>query len=288
MSISAKLVSQLREKTGAGMMDCKKALEETGGDFDKAIEFLRKKGAAVAAKRAEKAANEGIVLSKLSEDAKSGALVELNCETDFVARSEDFTKFANKLVAHILANDFSNQNDLLESKLDSITVKESLDELIGKVGEKVVISRFAKINVDNGVLIDYIHPGSRLAVVVKFLAQNPVTPEFNLIAKDIAMQIAAMRPIAISRDQINKEILDKEVEIYKEQARQEGKPEQIAQKIAEGRLNKFFKEVCLLEQEFVKDNSKVIGDLLNEYNSKFNNNVTIAEFFRYHLGDEKK
>lgn len=288
MSISAKLVSQLREKTGAGMMDCKKALEETGGDFDKAIEFLRKKGAAVAAKRAEKAANEGIVLSKLSDDSKSGALVELNCETDFVARSEDFTKFANKLVAHILANDFSNQDDLLESKLDSITVKESLDELIGKVGEKVVISRFAKINVDNGILIDYIHPGSRLAVVVKFLAQNPVTPEFNSIAKDIAMQIAAMRPIAISRDQINKEILDKEVEIYKEQARQEGKPEQIAQKIAEGRLNKFFKEVCLLEQEFVKDNSKVIGDLLNEYNSKFNNNVTIAEFFRYHLGDEKK
>lgn len=285
MNITAAQVNELRQKTGAGMMDCKKALTEANGDFEKAIEILRKKGASVAAKRAEKSANEGIVSTKVSEDGKFAAIVEVNCETDFVAKSEDFVGLTNLVLNSVYQNKFSNVEDLLNSNLE---IKTKLDEVMGKVGEKIEISRVATESADNGMLIDYVHMGSKLAVIVKFDNVSNAKDELAHIGKDIAMQVAAMRPLCVYRDEVPKDIIEKEMEIYKELARKEGKPENILEKIATGRLNKFYQENCLSEQAFIKDNSKTVSDLVNEFNKKNQGQAKIALFRRFHLGDEKK
>lgn len=285
MNITAAQVNELRQKTGAGMMDCKKALTEANGDFEKAIEILRKKGASVAAKRAEKSANEGMVSTKVSEDGKFAAIVEVNCETDFVAKSEDFVGLTNLVLNSVFQNKFSNVEDLLNSNQE---VKIKLDEVMGKVGEKIEISRVATESADNGMLIDYVHMGSKLAVIVKFDNVSSAKDELVHIGKDIAMQVAAMRPLCVYRDEVPKDIIEKEMEIYKELARKEGKPENILEKIATGRLNKFYQENCLSEQAFIKDNSKTVNDLVNEFNKKNPGQVKIALFRRFHLGDEKK
>jgi elongation factor Ts len=285
MNITAAQVNELRQKTGAGMMDCKKALTEANGDFEKAIEILRKKGASVAAKRAEKSANEGIVSTKVSEDGKFAAIVEVNCETDFVAKSEDFVELTNLVLNSVYQNKFSNVEDLLNSNLE---IKTKLDEVMGKVGEKIEISRVATESADNGMLIDYVHMGSKLAVIVKFDNVSNAKDELAHIGKDIAMQVAAMRPLCVYRDEVPKDIIEKEMEIYKELARKEGKPENILEKIATGRLNKFYQENCLSEQAFIKDNSKTVSDLVNEFNKKNQGQAKIALFRRFHLGDEKK
>jgi len=289
MAISATQVKELREKTGAGMMDCKKAMEEANGDFEKAIEILRKKGAAVAAKRAERTANEGIVLTRIYNNGKSAAILEVNCETDFVAKSDEFINFTNFALDLIVEKQPADVPSLLELSKDGKKVSEELNALIGKIGEKIEISRFAVENAETGLIVDYIHAGSKLGVLIK--SDNiPVekAAELQSILKDIAMQIAAMRPLSIYRDEVDKSVVEKEVEIYKELARKEGKPEQILEKIAVGKLNKFYEENCLFEQAFVKDNTKKISSLIDDFNKANSAQAKLVKFRRFHLSDEKK
>ena len=289
MSVSANQVKELRDKTGAGMMDCKKALDESGGDFEKAIEILRKKGAAVAAKRAERTANEGLVLTKVYNHGKTAAIVEVNCETDFVAKSDDFVNFSNFVMNLVVSQEPKDVNALLEITKDGKKVSDELNALIGKIGEKIEISRFAIDKTENGDIVDYIHAGSKLGVLIE--AENVPDDkkvEFSSILKDIAMQVAAMRPISIYRDEVDKTLVEKEVDIYKELARKEGKPEPILEKIALGKLNKFYEENCLFEQAFVKDNTKKVGTLIDEFNKKNSSQSKLVKFRRFHLSDEKK
>ncbi len=288
MAISAADVKKLREMTGAGMLDCKNALVEAEGDFDKAVEILRKKGASVAAKRAERSANEGVVVTKIWNDGKSGAILEVNCETDFVSNSDDFKNFANEILEIVVDKQPANKEELLDIEIDGIKVSEKLNEVIGKIGEKIEISRFAVINTENGLVVDYIHHGANLGVMLKACNVTEKTDELETLLKDVAMQIAAMKPLFVKRDEVPAEAIEKEKEIYKEVARKEGKPEQILDRIAEGKLNKYFSEVCLLEQTFVKDNTKTVGQLLDEYNKAHGTEVTIDAFYRFHVADEKK
>jgi elongation factor Ts len=284
MAITAAQVNDLRQRTGAGMMDCKRALEEANGDIQKAIEILRKKGASVAAKRAEKSANEGLVITKLSDDKKFATILELNCETDFVAKSVDFINLANFVVDEVYKSKPKNVEELMKNS----AVQDKLNEVLGKVGEKIEISRFDNVEANNGLLVDYIHMGSKLGVLIKFDDVKDGNEELYNIGKDMAMQVAAMNPISINREDVPKEIVDKEIDIYKALAKKEGKPEQMLEKIAMGRLNKFYQENVLLEQAFIKDNSKTVGDLLKEFNTKHGSNTKVAKFDRFHLGDEKK
>ncbi len=284
MEITASLVNELRKKTGAGMMDCKKALTEANGDMEKAIEILRKKGASVAAKRAEKTANEGLILTRVTDNSKTGIIVEVNCETDFVAKSSDFISFANDVLNSIAEKKPKTVSELLQS--DSINNK--LNDILGKIGEKIEISRFVVDTIENGFVVDYVHPGSKLGVLVKFQNVNNASEGLAGIGKDIAMQVAAMKPICVYREEVPKDLVGKEIEIYKEISRKEGKPEQILEKIAAGKLNKFYQENCLVEQEFIKDNSKTVGDLIKEFNQNNKSSVKIEGFRRFHLGDEKK
>lgn len=284
MAITAAQVNDLRQRTGAGMMDCKRALTEANGDIQKAIEILRKKGASVAAKRAEKSANEGLVVTKISDDKKFATILEINCETDFVANSEDFVNLAKFVTDEVYKSKPKNINELMNNS----AVKDKLNDVLGKVGEKIEISRFDNIEANDGLLVDYIHMGSKLGVLIKFEDVKSGNDELFLIGKDIAMQVAAMNPISVKREDVPKETVDKEIEIYKELAKKEGKPEQMLEKIALGRLNKFYQENVLLEQAFIKDNSKTVGDLLKEFNTKHSSNARIAKFDRFHLGDENK
>lgn len=285
MTITAAQVNELRKKTGAGMMDCKNALVEADGDMTKAIEILRKKGTSVAAKRADRTANEGVVLTKISDDKKRGSILELNCETDFVAKSEDFVKLANKAIKTAFEKRDDSVTNLLEKNQD---LNDMLHDVLGKVGEKIEISRLANEEAANGILVDYVHPGSKLGVLVKFDNVKNNYDELVELGKDVAMQVAAMNPLCVTREEVAKETIEKEIEIYKEVSRKEGKPEQILEKIALGKLNKFYQENILLEQAFIKDNSKTVGDLIKEYNLKHKSDSKIGLFHRFHLGDEKK
>jgi len=267
------------------MMDCKKALTEANGDYEKAIDILRKKGAAVAAKRAEKSANEGLVLIKISDDKKTGVIAEINCETDFVAKSADFINLADSFLQTVFEKKPTNKEELL---VNNPTLNNQLNDVMGKVGEKIEISRFAIENVSDGVVVGYVHLGSKLGVIVKFEGTTVGQNELAEIGKDIAMQVAAMKPICVYREEVPKDLIEKEIDIYKEIARKEGKPEQILEKISTGKLNKFYQENCLVEQAFIKDNTKTVNDLLKEFNSKYGSNAKIVLFRRFHLGDEKK
>ena len=289
MEISASLVKELREKTGAGMMDCKKALTESNGDFEKAIEILRKKGAAVAAKRAERSANEGIVKIQILNGGKKAVVLEVNCETDFVAKSDDFLAFADLALNAIIASNPANIDDLLNKSFDGKNVKDELSAIVGKIGEKIEISRFKVVEVENGMFVDYIHHGSKLGVIVKSENTDGVDEvKLTTLLKDIAMQTAAMRPSYLTREQVPQDAIDKEKDIYKELARKEGKPENILEKIADGRLGKFYQEVCLLDQAFVKDNSKSISAVIAEFNKENSSQIKLTDFIRYQLTDEKK
>ena len=284
MSITASQVNELRKKTGAGIMDCKKALTEADGNMEKAIEILRKKGASVAAKRAEKSASEGLVLTKVSADKKSATIVEVNCETDFVAKGNDFNSFAN----YVLENIHKNKPVNLDALLKDEQLKNSLTDLMGKVGEKVEISRFVNENDDNAIFIDYVHMGSKLGVIVKIGNVAKATDELVNLGRDIAMQIAAMKPICVRREEVPQEVVNKEIEIYKEMSRKEGKPEQILEKISQGKLNKYYQENCLIEQTYIKDNTKTVDKLINEYNERNKSDINIVHFHRLHLSDENK
>ncbi len=285
MTITAKQVNELRKKTGAGMMDCKKALTEADGDMEKAIEILRKKGTSVAAKRADRLANEGLVVTKISDDKKRGSIVEINCETDFVARSKEFVELADDIIDVVFSTQPSSVDELLKK---NSSLQEKISEALGKIGEKIEISRLVNEQAPKGVIIDYIHLGSKLGVLIKFDNVANASEELYTLGKDIAMQVAAMNPIAVYREEIPNEIIEKEIEIYKDIALKEGKPEQIVEKIATGKLNKFYQENCLSEQSFIKDNSKSVNDLIKEFNTNHHTEAKISRFHRYHLGDEKK
>lgn len=275
MSISAKDVMKLRESTGAGMMDCKKALIEADGDFEKAVEILRKKGQQVSEKRADREANEGLVVVKLSEDYKKAAAIELNCETDFVARNEDFQAKADAFLNSAFENETESVSDLLSIEVDGITIEKHLDTMVGKIGEKIEISKVVLAK-SAGTLVEYIHPGNQLGVIVEF------DGELNNddAGKDVAMQIAAMNPIAVTRDEVDASVVEKELEIAKEQLINEGKPAQIAEKAAQGKLRRFYEERVLLEQKFVKDNGITVKEYLQQQGAPL-----VKSFHRIQLGE---
>ena len=289
MAITASQVKELRDKTGAGMMDCKNALTEADGDFEKAIDILRKKGSSVAAKRAGRSANEGIVLTKILDDGKTGLILEINCETDFVANSSDFINFANFVLETIVANKSATIDELLASEYDSKIVSDELTNITGKIGEKIEISRFKLESSENSLYSDYVHHGSKLAVLIKADKVEGVDQNsLKNVLTDIAMQAAAMKPLYLNREDVPQDAIDKEKDIYMEISRKEGKPEHILEKIAGGRLNKYFQEICLTEQDFVKDNTKVVKDIIDEFNKANSSEVKLSSFYRFHLSDENK
>ncbi len=275
MSISAKDVKRLRDITGVGMMDCKKALTEANGDFDAAIDLLRTKGQKVAAKRAEKEAKEGLIIATVSSDNKTGIIAEVNCETDFVARGEDFSSFANKVAEIALTEKPSDLVALLALSYDG---KDSIEEatlaLTGRVGEKVDIRRFA-VSSSDGLLVPYVHPGSRLGVLVEMSGNGSATKT----GRDVAMQVAALNPVATRSEEVPADIKEKEMEIAREAARNEGKPDHIIERIAEGKLKRYFKDNVLVEQPFVKDSSLTVKEILKQAD------VDVKGFLRFALGD---
>jgi elongation factor Ts len=271
--IKAADVAKLRKMTGAGMMDCKKALQEADGDFDKATEIIRKKGQAVANKRADREATEGVVLAKASGDGTKGFIIVLNCETDFVAKNDDFIKFAESILDLALENQPANLEELNSLSLSGKTVSDAVTEQIGIIGEKLELSFYNKI--DATQVTAYIHPGNKLATIIGL--NQAVSNE--QVGKDVAMQVAAMSPVALDKDDVPQDIQDKEIEIGKEQARKEGKPEAILEKIAMGKLNKFFKENTLLNQDFVKQNKKSVKQYLQEIDKE----LTVTGFIRFGL-----
>jgi elongation factor Ts len=261
MTITATDVNNLRKRTGAGMMDCKKALEEANGDAEKAIDILREKGQKVAANRSDRQAKEGSVLAKISADGKKGTLTLLNCETDFVARNEEFIKVAEKIADIALNGNFKTLDELKAADYgDGLTVDKKITEFIGKTGEKMELSAYEVINAEK--VFAYNHPGNRLASIVGFSKAD--ANNLNEVGKEIAMQIAAMAPIAVDKGDVTQETIDREMNIAKEQARQEGKPEAMLEKIAIGKVNKFYKESTLLNQDFIKDSKKTVLQFLQD------------------------
>ncbi len=276
MSISASDVKKLRDQTGAGMMDCKKALEEADGDFDRAVEILRKKGQKLSEKRADREADQGLIVTKVSDDGSKAAALEINCETDFVARNEDFQKRADSFVNLVFEQDIETVDELLKTKVDGLTVADHLKDMIGKIGEKIEIARVILAKSD-GQLVSYIHPGNQLGVLVEF--EGSISDDD--VAKDVAMQVAAMKPIAVNRDGVDSSVVEKELEIAKDQLLNEGKPEEIAEKAAKGKLRRFYEEHVLLEQKFVKDNSLSVQDYLKQ-----NEAPLVKSFHRLQLGED--
>ncbi len=275
-NITAADVNKLRQMTGAGMMDCKKALVESDGDFEKAIDCLRKKGQKVASSRADRAANEGMVIAKTSTDNRKAIIVMVSCETDFVAKSQDFIKFINDVAEYAILNTPKTVDELKSANLNGRTVQENITDLIGKVGEKMEVARYEIIEALK--TFAYNHPGNRLGTIVGFNKDS--IENLDQVGKEIAMQIAAMNPVAIDKSDVTQEVIDRELEIGREQARQEGKPEEMLDKIAQGKLNKFYKESTLLNQEFVRDTKKTVGQYLLETDKE----LKVTTFVRLMLG----
>jgi len=279
VQISAADVNKLRQQTGAGMMDCKKALTETNGDFEAAIDFLRKKGAKVAASRQDRESNEGAVVARTSTDFKRGAIIELNCETDFVAKNAEFVAFANAIANIAVETKPASIEELLAQEIDventRVKISDAIIDKTGKIGEKIGISKYEVV--DGEKVIAYIHGNFRLGVLVALSANVDGADEAG---KDIAMQIAAMNPVAIDKDGVDASTINRELEIAKEQIRAEGKPEDMVEKIAAGKLNKFYKDSTLLNQEFVKDPSKSVAQFL----ATVDKGLTVTAFKRVALG----
>ncbi|MBE0642826.1 MAG: elongation factor Ts [Bacteroidetes bacterium] len=280
MEITAAMVKELRDKTGAGMMDCKKALGESNGNLQEAIEYLRKKGAATAEKRSDRSANEGVVMTEINDG--EGSIIEVNCETDFVARSDDFLGFASRALALVKNEKPADVDALLALQSDGLTLSDYLTEIIGKVGEKIEIRRFATLKTD-GSLIEYIHPGAKLGVIIeiKGIAGND---EVVKLGKDLAMQVAAMNPVAIDRDAVPQDVRDKELDIYRQQAAEQGKPENMLDRIAEGKLNKYFQEYTLIEQTFLRDTTKTVKDHIAEVAKAVGAELKVTRFERFQVG----
>ncbi|MDN5363102.1 MAG: elongation factor Ts [Eubacteriales bacterium] len=290
--ITAAMVKELRERTGAGMMDCKKALEETGGDMEKAIEYLREKGLAAAAKKAGRIAAEGLVQALVLENGRLGAMVEVNCETDFVAKTDEFRSFVMDIVRQVAEKNPADVEELLNQPAltdPAKTVRDLVTEKIARIGENMSVRRFARYELAGNGLIDaYLHMGGKIGVLVQLETERADIAGkegFRALARDIAMQIAAARPEYIKREDVPADVVAKEKEILKAQALNEGKPEHIAEKMVAGRLEKFFKEVCLLEQPFIKDQDMNISRLLAEKSKELGGEIKVTRFARFEMGE---
>lgn len=279
VQISASDVNRLRQQTGAGMMDCKKALTETNGNFEAAIDYLRKKGAKVAASRQDRESNEGVIIARTSNDGKRGVLIELNCETDFVAKNAAFIAFANDIANRAVDEKPANIDELIALGLDvdndRLTISDAILDQTGKIGERISISKYEVLEGER--VVPYIHGNFRLGVLV---ALNEFTEGVDDAGKDVAMQIAAMNPVAIDKGDVDASTIQRELEIAKEQIRAEGKPEEMVEKISQGKLNKFYKDSTLLNQEFVKDSSKTVQQFLTGVHK----GLTVVAFKRVALG----
>lgn len=286
MAITAAMVKDLREKTGAGMMDCKKALVAVDGDMEKAVDFLREKGMAKAAKKAGRVTSEGLVCAVASKDGKTVALASLQCETDFVSRGEDFQVFANKVASTVL-----------EKKPADVVALErllgaELTALIAKVGENMKIGQFTRhVAEDTETIGRYIHSNGKLGVLVDLVCGKPETAESEAVqtlGKEIAMQVAALKPMALNRACLDPATIEREREVYREKARNDGKPEKIIEKIAEGAVSKFCKEVCLMDQAYIRDDKKSIDQLVKEVSKSVGDTITVKGYTRIELTSEEK
>ncbi|EOR93999.1 Translation elongation factor Ts [Arcticibacter svalbardensis MN12-7] len=275
VQISASDVNKLRQQTGAGMMDCKKALTESNGDFEAAIDYLRKKGAKVAASRQDRESNEGVVIAKTTADGKHGIIVEVNCETDFVAKNADFVAFANSIADLAIAKNPSTLAELTALDLNGTSIADQVIDQTGKIGEKIGVNKFEILTGER--VIAYIHGNYRLGVLVALSAN---VEGIEAAGKDVSMQIAAMNPVAIDKDGVDTHTIEREMAIAVEQIRAEGKPEAMIEKIAQGKLNKFYKDSTLLNQEFVKDSSKTVAQFLDSVSK----GLTVTAFKRVQLG----
>ncbi len=290
--ITAAMVKELRERTGSGMMDCKKALNETNGDMEKAVEVLREKGLAAATKKAGRIAAEGIVTTYITEDMKTGAVVEVNCETDFVAANEDFKALATNVAKMAVTTSATTVEALLAEKYvgdENITLQDAVTALIAKLGENMSVRRFEKFVVESGVVQSYIHGAGKIAVLVQ-LACEKEDEVLKTVAKDLAMQVAAANPLFLNKDQVDNESLEKEKEIYRVQALNEGKPENIVEKMVMGRISKYYKEVCLVDQVWVKNGDYTINKYVAEVAKKIGSPIEVVKFVRFERGEgiEKK
>ena len=281
MAISLEDIKKLRERTGAGMADCKKALEEANGDMDAAIEILRTKGAATASKRADKSADEGVIATAVASDHKSAAIVEINCETDFVARNSEFSSFADSLAKVVLDSNPASDQELLAATINDMTVEQGMNELLAKFSERIELRRYSRIESPDGFISDYIHGGAHLAVLVELANAGDDTEASHTLARDVAMQVAAMNPSYVRREEVSGDAIEKEKKIYREQLAEDNKPAEIVEKIVNGRIEKFFGESVLLEQSFVKDSSKSVADVLKEHSA----DTTVSRFVRFNLGE---
>ncbi|WP_234697124.1 translation elongation factor Ts [Nitrosophilus alvini] len=292
MNISAAMVKDLRLKTGAGMMDCKKALIEAEGDLDKAVDILRKKGIAKAAKKADRVASEGAITIEISDDYKCATISEINSETDFVAQNDNFQALVKKATKHIHVTAPDTVEDLLETEIDGIKFEEFMKAQIAKIGENIIVRRFDRICVEgNGVVNGYLHMGGKIGVIVAAVCDKPeVCDSIKDILKDIAMHIAAMNPKYLDESSIPESVIEKEKEIAVAQLEKEGKPANIIEKILPGKIKKFVEENTLLGQKFVKDDKKTVRQVLEEAAKKAGGTAKIVEFVRYELGEgiEKK
>ncbi|MCH2044494.1 MAG: translation elongation factor Ts [Saprospiraceae bacterium] len=275
IKISAADVKKLRNETGAGMMDCKKALVEAEGDFQAAIDYLRKKGQKMTAKRADRDAKEGVVIALTSDAGDKGVLVRVSCETDFVAKNEDFVNFAKNIASAALTEFPATKEDLLNVAFDGATIGDKIVDRTGVIGEKIELSSYERI--EAAQVVPYIHMGYKAGVIVGF---NQGAADIASVGKDVAMQIAAMNPIAVDKDQVDDTMVKREIEIGMEQARNEGKPEHLLERIAQGKLSAFFKNNTLLNQEFVKDSKKTVKQYLNGVEK----GLTVTEFKHVKLG----
>lgn len=274
--IKAADINKLRQQTGAGMMDCKKALSESEGDFEKAIDYLRKKGQKVSALRADREAKEGAVIALANDSMTMGVLINLSSETDFVAKNDDFISFAKQAAQLALDNNVSSLDELLALPMGGVTVADKVAEMVGKIGEKIELRKFEKL--EAATVVPYIHSNYKLGVLVSF--NQPKSDAIVAAGKDIAMQVAAMNPVAVDKDSVTQQMIDRELDIAREKAKADGKPENMIDKIAAGALTKFFNESTLINQEFVKDNKKKVSDVLREIDK----DLKVISFHRVTLG----
>lgn len=297
MAVTAAQISELRKSTGAGMLDCKKALEETGGDFEQAVDFLRTKGLAAASKKSGRAATEGMVVAALSANGNKGVLVEINSETDFVAKNDKFQAFVNDVANHVLQAGPATVEELFTQAYvgdSSKTIQTLLSEAISVIGENMQIRRFRTFEVPGaGSVGSYIHAGGKIGVLVEATCENEAAARderFAAFVKDIAMHCAAASPLYVKRDEVDTDVLEREKDIYRAKARETGKPENIIEKIIDGQVNKFYADICLLEQQFVKDTDKTIQQYAAETGKALGTTVTITRFAKFVLGEglEKK
>lgn len=286
--ITAALVKELREMTGAGMMECKKALTEAEGEIEKAVDVLRTRGLAAVAKKAGRATNEGTVVALVSDDGHAGALVELNCETDFVGMNDKFKAYATKIAEAVLANKPADLDALKASSYEGETVDEIVTDAIHTLGENIQLSRFAYVEDEKGGIASYIHGGGKIGVLVEFKLGDPSlasNEEFKLFGRDIAMQVAAANPVAATRESVPADVVEHEKEIYKAQAAESGKPENIQEKMATGRLEKFYKENCLTEQAYVKNPDQTVAQYAEAVAKELGTTIELVSYVRFMLGE---